>query len=275
MFNFTINSIGVYRNKERYRQTIHCPWLDINLSGLVYSRVRTPDDRLIFSSAKDDAYLRLGLPGMITDFEYGERRENWVVMFGEIPMRYSPSPKSLQLKDGTAWVEIPVSADLPKTSLPAIRTDLLVLQECFRNPLPVNRLRAKLIVAGFLEFLMGKRHYALNETPAAELKRLIDEDVEFKRTLAELSAKCAYSTDHLRVLFNKEFGISPKEYPHQKRMSKIMEYISGTRMSIKEIAEVTGFEHPSHFSMAFRKAFGTTPSEAIGKYRHQKPATTI
>ncbi|NOY74352.1 MAG: helix-turn-helix transcriptional regulator [Kiritimatiellaeota bacterium] len=269
MFNLSISSMGVYRDPEKHRQTIHCPWLNLSLSGLVYARTRHPDGTIMSRYGEGEAYMRFGLPGMTTDFEYSEKRENWVVMFDALPLRYAKLRSGLEIRDDKNWVPISASRIIPPELTPPLRADVRRLQECFRNPVPENRLRSKLIIAGFIEFLMGESRGALRETPAGELKRLIDDDLDFKHSISEICARCDYSEDHLRVLFKEEFKMSPGEYGREKRMAKVMEYISGTRMSLKEIAAATGFEHPSHLSMAFKNTFGSTPSEAVRKYRYR------
>ena len=268
MLNFTINSIGVYREAEKHHQTIHCPWLNISLSGLIYYRLKSPDGRVIASHDENTAYMHLGHQGMMSEFEYGKNRENWVVMFGEIPLSLSKKGTPI-LRDGDTNIEMPASRKLTPEYLPTARERLRRLLECFRNPLPVNRFKAKLIIAEFISDLVNTPGDGLGETPAEELKRLIDADTSFERTIRDICATCMYSEDHLRVLFKKEFKMSPRQYRNQKRMAKVMEYISGTRMSLKEIADATGFEHPSHLSMAFKNAFGSTPSEAVAKYRYR------
>jgi AraC-like DNA-binding protein len=269
MFNFSISSMGVYRDAEKHRQTIHCPWLNLSLNGLLYARAKHPNGAIMSRYGEGEAYMRFGLPGMTTEFEYNEQRENWVVMFDYFPLRYAKTTPDLELRDDTNWVSIPDSRKIQPELIPPLRSDIRRLQACFRNPVPENRLRAKLIIAEFIDFLLGESRGTLRETPAGELKRLIDDDLDFKYSISKICAKCDYSEDHLRVLFKEEFKMSPGEYRREKRMSKVMEYISGTRMSLKEIAATTGFEHPSHLSMAFKKSFNSTPSEAVRKYRYR------
>jgi AraC-like DNA-binding protein len=47
-----------------------------------------------------------------------------------------------------------------------------------------------------------------------------------------------------------------------------MELISNSSLSIKEIAEKTGFEHSSHLCMEFKKHFGITPGNGVKKFRY-------
>ena len=271
MLNMSIGSCGVYRNAEKCKQTIHCPWLALHVTGLVYSRLYTPEGRLVAEHGRGDAYLQFSLPGMGTNFEYDSNRENWVVMFNEIPLRLCDGvPDQLEMRDEGAWLPVPVCKNVSPEELPAIQSDMRRICDCLSQPLPVNRLEAKLIVLGFLKFMVAGRGGTVAETPAGHLKRLIDEDDSFRKTLVELSSACSYSRDHLRLLFQQEFQISPSAYRAQKRMARVMELISGTTMSIKEISDLTGFEHPSHLSMAFKKAFGSTPMASVKKFRYKR-----
>lgn len=271
MLNMSIRSCGVYRNAEKCKQTINCPWLALHVSGLVFSRLYTPKGRLIAEHGRGEAYLQLSLPGMSTNFEYDSDRENWVVMFNDIPLRFADGVSGqLEIRDDGIWLPVPVFKSVTQEALPAMQSDMRRIRGCLSQPLPVNRLEVKLIVLGFFKFMVVGRGGTVAETPAGHLKRLIDEDETFRKTLGDLSSACFYSRDHLRLLFQREFQISPSEYRAQKRMARVMELISGTTMSIKEISDLTGFEHPSHLSMAFKKAFGSTPMAAVKKFRYKR-----
>ena len=47
----------------------------------------------------------------------------------------------------------------------------------------------------------------------------------------------------------------------------MMDLISNSELSVKEISRRVGFAHVSHFSTAFRRHFDMTPSEGIRRFR--------
>jgi len=59
--------------------------------------------------------------------------------------------------------------------------------------------------------------------------------------------------------FKKTTGLSPKEYALKIRLAQAEDLISGTQMSIKQIAERLGFHSASHLSLEYKKARGISP----------------
>jgi len=271
MIDFSITSVGCYTDKEKHVQEIHTPWICFQVGGLTYSRLYHPNGLLIENRVDDAPFFRIALPGMKTEFEYGIERENWVIMFSDIPIRYSESSiHHLEIKDDNEWIQFPNSINLEKGTVGKWQIEFRRIQQLFRNPIPKNKLQAKLEVLNIFNFLLNQvSQTSLGESPAGKLKRLIDEDMTFKKTLSEFSEKCSYSSDHIRILFQKEFHITPNEYRHQRRMSQAMEYISNSSLNIKEIAAKTGFEHTSHICVAFRKTYGITPGQGIKLFRYR------
>jgi transcriptional regulator GlxA family with amidase domain len=59
--------------------------------------------------------------------------------------------------------------------------------------------------------------------------------------------------------FKKTTGLSPKEYALKIRLAQAEDLISGTQMSIKQIAERLGFHSASHLSLEYKKVKGIAP----------------
>lgn len=78
-------------------------------------------------------------------------------------------------------------------------------------------------------------------------------------TLSQLAALCDISPRHLRRAFKQSTGQAISVYVRDARLQKARSLLSGTRLSLKEIAYRLGFSSPSSFSIAFGKAEGTTP----------------
>jgi len=78
--------------------------------------------------------------------------------------------------------------------------------------------------------------------------------------------------DHLHVsrrTLNRRLsaiGTSYKEIVSEIRKRQAVEYLSGTRFSIDEIAYRLGYREPSNFSKAFRRWTGLSPSQYRDKY---------
>ena len=264
MLRMTLRHIGVYRHAERYRQTAEHTFLGFTVSGLVYAH--QPDADL---DARSGPFFSLLLKGEVTDFEFGADRENWVVQLDTDDLRADPARRaSVLARQGATWVPLPRYVFVPRERVPGWREECRRIREAFASPVPRERLRAELGVLGLFRVFLDSEAGTLSVSPAQELKRLIDEDVEFARTLDQLSRRVGYSADHLRKLFEGEFQTSPQEYRSQRRLALVMDLVANSRLSVKEIAARAGFRHVSHLSAAFRHSLGICPREGIRRYRY-------
>lgn len=61
-------------------------------------------------------------------------------------------------------------------------------------------------------------------------------------------------------LFKKAMGFTPFQYMEKKRLDEARRLLGGGRLSIKEVAGLSGYENPLYFSRVFRNHFGSPPS---------------
>ena len=80
-------------------------------------------------------------------------------------------------------------------------------------------------------------------------------------TLRNLSQKIHASPNHIRTVFQAEFGISPYEYVLQKRIEEAKILISKQSASFTDIALLLGFCSQSHFNKLFKERCHCTPKE--------------
>ena len=78
---------------------------------------------------------------------------------------------------------------------------------------------------------------------------------------ATLAARCGISEVYFRQLFRERFGTSPRQYILELRLQKARQLLTGSRLPVQEIGEHCGFTNPYHFSRAFHRATGQTPTE--------------
>ncbi|MFA6291938.1 MAG: AraC family transcriptional regulator [Victivallales bacterium] len=269
MLNILIAHLGVYKEPEKFIQTVRCPWISFYVSGLKYSRDYLPDGRLIRDAGPGEKpCFSVKSPGMKVDFEFLEGRENWVIMLKDVSIRSSSDGKTAEIFTGAEWVQIPYYVEIPEERVEGWQMEMRRIKESCLNPTPLNSFRVQLGVMNILRFMIDRNSDTLGFTPEEKLKRLIDEDFAFSKSINEMSRSCSLSSDHLRVLFQKRFQISPLAYRNQKRSAYMMELIANSSLSVKEISSRTGFRHASHFCMECRKHFGMTPLEGIRKFRN-------
>jgi len=90
-------------------------------------------------------------------------------------------------------------------------------------------------------------------------------------TLAEIAASAHTTKTSLCRLFQSALGQGPMECIRAARLGRAAHLLSTTNLSIKEIAETTGFVNPYHMSAKFRELYGRSPRA----YRSAASAGTI
>ena len=78
--------------------------------------------------------------------------------------------------------------------------------------------------------------------------------------VAHLAAAVGVHPVHLARIFRDEYGATPGEYLRRVRIEWAAEMLIDTALSLTVIADTAGFADQSHFTRAFRRAFGTTPA---------------
>ncbi len=79
-------------------------------------------------------------------------------------------------------------------------------------------------------------------------------------TLDQLAVVAGVSPRQLNRLFRDTLRRSTMDYYRRLRLDVGFRLVSGSAMSISEIAEATGFANPGHFSSAFSERYQSSPS---------------
>ncbi|MEZ3486555.1 MAG: AraC family transcriptional regulator [Lachnospiraceae bacterium] len=72
--------------------------------------------------------------------------------------------------------------------------------------------------------------------------------------------------NYLTSLFKSAFGISPKQYIINKRISTSCNFLETSNHSIRDIAYMVGYENQLEFSQIFKKAVGKSPTAYRNEY---------
>lgn len=86
-----------------------------------------------------------------------------------------------------------------------------------------------------------------------------------KISITSIAKELNYSSSWLSKTFTKHFGLSPKAYLTNLRIEKAKSMLLST-MSIRQVAEQTGFPDQMYFSRVFTNAEGITPSQYRQKH---------
>lgn len=74
-----------------------------------------------------------------------------------------------------------------------------------------------------------------------------------------LAAELGVGYSHLRHKFTARVGISPRQHYVNTRLHKAQDLMANTAKTIKEIAEILGFESAYHLSHQFKSRLGVSP----------------
>ena len=99
--------------------------------------------------------------------------------------------------------------------------------------------------------------------------QLMEQNLDKKLILSEISDEAGYSPSYLTTLFRKKTGYSPLSYFSHLKISKASEYLDFSKFKIKEISFMLGYSDPYYFSKDFQKKIGLSPrnyrKRVIGK----------
>ena len=91
--------------------------------------------------------------------------------------------------------------------------------------------------------------------------RFILSHLREKITAADLATAVNVSERTLYRQFNEDFNMTPNDYIHYKKVSKSLEMLLQTNMTISEISSYWGYSSQSHYNKAFEKVFKMPPGE--------------
>lgn len=154
-----------------------------------------------------------------------------------------------------------------------LRKDLSQLQ-LINNKTNTNKLRNNALIFKIAEILFGffLLHTKRSSCSVGQKRIFLDHAIEYieencngELTLEQLAKECNYSTTYLSKIFKTELGINFYEYLTRCRLQKGISMLAMTNKKVATISYEIGFSDVKAFNKAFRKHFGTTPSE----YRKQ------
>jgi AraC-like DNA-binding protein len=99
-----------------------------------------------------------------------------------------------------------------------------------------------------------------------EVKKYIEENFRQELTLNDLANLVYVSPYHLAHVFKEEVGLPPIQYMIQCRIEEAKRLLEHSKLSVREIASLTGYENANYFNLLFKKITGSPP----GKYRKIK-----
>ena len=80
-------------------------------------------------------------------------------------------------------------------------------------------------------------------------------------TQEDLARQFDWNPSYLSQMFRKELGITYKEYINERKLKKAKELLAEGKLSVEQIAEITGYKSVNYFYKIFKKKTGMKPRE--------------
>lgn len=106
------------------------------------------------------------------------------------------------------------------------------------------------------------RHRELSEA----VRTILQERFRTPVTLAALSASVGLSPYHVCRIFRSATGLPVHRYLNQLRLRAALDAVDGGVRDLSALALELGFSSHSHFTLAFRREFHTTPARLRGPF---------
>ena len=263
MEGLNIYNAGFYHSMAQHHiQKAQHLLLLFNVDGLEYF---SPVDFEVNYSAP---FCYMFFPGDTHELKYNEKRKNWVVQFDCSGMQCISS-KQFSFACGSKNIILPRYLELTRGDIMRWKNKFEALISASMSPIPHEQMLTQLYLLELFGYYIETVIKRGQTCPATKLKQLLDMPENIHISLPELSEKCDYSIDHLRVLFKNKYGISPQEYRIRCTMIYAMELICKSNLFVSDISAKCGFEYLSHFSALFKKTHGMAPREALKRFRYQ------
>ena len=153
------------------------------------------------------------------------------------------------------------------------------LRNIFDCPL-TGKLGYLLIETSIMQFMLLQMHELFHHTKGADKQSHSKRDLEITNSLKEylsmtflndhslvsLARHFGTNTNKLMTMFKKVFGKSIFEYISERRMEHARHLLESNDILITEVARTVGYKNANHFSAAFKRMYGRSPSHVREKF---------
>ena len=118
----------------------------------------------------------------------------------------------------------------------------------------------------FLDYFMRsaatvhvKQNGSIRNFYIKEALSYIEQNFQNDISVEDISAFCGLNRSYFGKIFHDTIGRSPQEFLISYRMTKAVELLKITSLSIADIGNAVGYPNQLHFSRAFKNTYGTSP----------------
>ncbi len=92
-------------------------------------------------------------------------------------------------------------------------------------------------------------------------RQILEQRIANPPTQRELASEVLTSESKLRKDFKEYFSVTIHDYLTRVRMEKARSYLLENKLTVYQVALLTGYGHQNNFSSAFKKYYGISPGE--------------
>lgn len=93
----------------------------------------------------------------------------------------------------------------------------------------------------------------------------INNNYQFDISVTDIAKNANVTPNYLSSIFQKELGISTKQYLIKLRMEKAVDFLKSGFFNVKQVSEMVGYPNQLHFSNEFKRIYGKSPINFIKK----------
>ncbi|MBR6790152.1 MAG: helix-turn-helix domain-containing protein [Oscillospiraceae bacterium] len=105
--------------------------------------------------------------------------------------------------------------------------------------------------------------------PVRRIMEYLEENLTAPYSRENIGRAIGLNPNYLAALFKESTGQSISAWRGKLQMERAVKLLTGTKLSIGQVAEQSGFGDPGYFNNAFRKQYGMPPGEYRQKHRRK------
>jgi AraC-like DNA-binding protein len=276
-----------YRAWQLQGQKVSIGWARTGLRQTIRGVARQPIVQIPMDRPQEYACGRQRLsvaPGTLVFFAPGveaSRHSDPAALFG-LDLDGAALAKAVQQRGAEAidsWPQVPLTFDMTQPPLQGLDEAIAELIDSFDPAAPTARraLCEDRLIEALADALAGRLVAnpvsRLAARRAAQVEAWIEAHLGEHITLRRLCAVAQASERSLQLAFEARRGMSPLRFVCERRLAAARRRIvvAGADDGITEIATSLGFTHLGRFAIAYREAFGESPSRT---WMHARRAAT-
>jgi AraC family transcriptional regulator, transcriptional activator of the genes for pyochelin and ferripyochelin receptors len=142
------------------------------------------------------------------------------------------------------------------------------LSDIFNNPLS-GKLKSVFVEAKILELIALQLDHSTDHTRATkrsdvdlfhDIKKFLEQHFKDDLSLRGIARTFGLNEFKLKSGFKLQFRTTIFDYIHDLRMIHANVLLRDDKMFVNEVSAIVGYKNPNHFSTAFKRRFGVSPS---------------